>query len=63
MQATNGVVTLSGDVTHDAERGAAANDAAAVNGVKTVVNNLQVQQAQAAPLPMVEEQPVPAPAR
>lgn len=46
VQAARGVVTLSGDVTNDTERGAAANDAAAVDGVKTVVNNLQVQQAQ-----------------
>ena len=46
VQAASGVVTLSGDVTNDPERGAAANDAAAVDGVKTVVNNLQVQQAE-----------------
>jgi len=49
VQAASGVITLSGDVTNDTERGAAANDASAVDGVKTVVNNLQVQQAQAAP--------------
>lgn len=60
VQASGGVVTLNGDVTSDAERGAAANDAAAVNGVRTVVNNLEVQQAQAAP-PPVAEQPVPVP--
>ncbi len=48
VQAANGVVTLSGDVNSDAERTAAANDAATIAGVKTVVNNLQVQQAQAA---------------
>ena len=51
VQAANGVVTLSGDVTSDTERGAAASDAAKVDGVRTVVNNLQVQQAQAAPPP------------
>jgi len=51
VQAANGVVTLSGDVTNDTERGAAANDAAKVDGVRTVVNNLQVQRAQAAPPP------------
>lgn len=51
VQAANGVVTLSGDVTSDAERTAAANDAGAIAGVKTVINNLQVQQAQAAPPP------------
>src|SRR5208337_2506766 len=47
--ASAGVVTLSGDVSSDSERSAAANDAAAIDGVKTVVNNLQVQQAQVAP--------------
>ena len=49
VQAANGVVTLTGDVNNDSERAAAASDAATVEGVKTVVNNLQVQQAQAAP--------------
>lgn len=52
VQAANGVVTLSGDVTSDSERTAAAGDAATVAGVKTVVNNLQVQQAQGAPPPL-----------
>src|SRR5271165_801141 len=47
--ATGGVVTLSGDVTSDTERSAAANDAAAIDGVRTVINNLQVQHAQVAP--------------
>lgn len=60
VQANNGVVTLNGSVSNDAERGAAANDAAAVTGVKTVVNNLQVQQAQATPA--TEQLPVPVPA-
>jgi hypothetical protein len=59
VQSANGVVTLSGDVTSDAERNAAANDAGAIEGVKTVINNLQVQQAQAAPPPA----PEPAPAK
>jgi hypothetical protein len=49
VQAASGVVTLSGDVTSDTERAAAANDAAAVDGVRTVINNLQVQQARVAP--------------
>ncbi len=48
VQAAGGVVTLSGDVTAEAERAAAASDAALVDGVRTVVNNLQVQQAQTA---------------
>ena len=47
VQAANGVVTLTGDVNNDAERALAARDAATVEGVKTVVNNLQVQQAKA----------------
>ena len=42
VQAADGVVTLAGNVSSDAERNAAASDAAAVKGVKTVVNNLQV---------------------
>jgi BON domain len=42
ISATSGVVTLSGTVSSDAARNAAANDAAQVEGVKTVVNNLQV---------------------
>lgn len=53
VQAVNGVVTLSGAVDTDVERKAAANDAGAIDGVKTVINDLQVQQAQAtAPQPV-----------
>jgi BON domain len=48
VNASNGVVTLSGTVSSDAARNAAANDAAAVEGVKTVVNNLQVAPAASA---------------
>lgn len=59
VQAASGVVTLTGNVTSDAERNAVANDAGAVSGVKTVVNNLQVQEAQATPPP----KPAPAPAK
>lgn len=51
VQAANGVVTLSGDVGSDTERAAAASDAATTDGVKTVVNNLQVQTTQARPTP------------
>jgi hypothetical protein len=63
VTANNGVVTLSGYVGTDAERAAAANDAAQVPGVKTVVNDLKVttptmaQQAEA----QTPEQPAPAP--
>ena len=46
VQSANGVVTLSGTVASDMERASAANDAATVPGVKTVVNNLQVGQSQ-----------------
>ncbi len=42
VQASNGVVTLSGYVENDAQRAAASRQAAAVDGVKEVVNNLQV---------------------
>ena len=48
---TNGVVTLSENVNSDLERIAAANDASQVEGVKTVVNNLQVAPAAAASAP------------
>lgn len=47
VQATKGVVTLSGTVNNQAARDLAANDAAQVAGVRTVVNNLVVQEAQA----------------
>lgn len=61
VQAANGVVTLTGPVSSDAERNAASNDAGAIDGVKTVVNNLQVQQAQAVPPPAPEPEAAPAP--
>ena len=51
VQANKGVVTLAGNVSSDAERTAAAADAAQVEGVKTVVNNLQVTPAVAAAAP------------
>lgn len=56
VQSAEGIVTLSGTVNSDAERNAAAADAGQVAGVRTVVNNLAVQQA-AAPAP-VEQAPV-----
>jgi len=70
VQSANGVVTLSGYANSDAERATAAADAAQIEGVKTVVNNLEVSaptQA-AAPAPAVEptaqqEEPAPAPVR
>jgi hypothetical protein len=49
VNATNGTVTLSGAVANETERMAAANDASAVEGVKTVVNNLTVGEAAMTP--------------
>jgi BON domain len=42
INSNKGVVTLSGAVSSDAARNAAASDAAQIDGVKTVVNNLEV---------------------
>ena len=42
VRARNGIVTLSGDVGSDAERVAAAQDAAHIGGVEALVNNLRV---------------------
>ncbi len=74
ISASNGVVTLSGNVSSDGARLAAANDAAQVPGVRTVVNNLQVaptMAANSAPPPTLSQEtasnypspasPVPAP--
>jgi len=56
VQAVNGTVTLSGSVDNDAQREAAARYAAAVPGVKQVVNNLQV-----GPPPAAEQAAAPEP--
>lgn len=45
VDVANGVATLSGNVTDEASRTLAAYDSGSVNGVRTVVNNLTVQQA------------------
>lgn len=62
VQVANGVATLNGAVTSDAARVLAGNEAGTIDGVKTVVNNLTVQQAAAvepaAPAPV--EKPAPA---
>lgn len=65
VQSNNGVVTLSGNVASDNERQAAAGDAAQVEGVRTVVNNLQVAptSAQAAPSDQAMNAPLPEPLR
>jgi hypothetical protein len=64
ITANSGTVTLSGNVSSDAARSAAASDAGQVAGVKTVINNLQVAPVSAAN--QVQQQasnyPPPAPA-
>jgi len=60
VTATSGVVTLGGTVNNDAERTAAAADAAQVAGVKTVVNNLRVVPSAVAQPPVQAPEPVPA---
>jgi hypothetical protein len=61
----NGVVTLNGTVSSEAARSLAANDAAQVTGVRTVVNDLTVAPQQAAavvpPTPLPPPTPTPAP--
>ncbi|MEO8724992.1 MAG: BON domain-containing protein [Acidobacteriaceae bacterium] len=59
INANDGVVSLSGEVSSDVERIAAANDAGSVAGVKTVINNLSVA-APVAPTP-VAAAPAPKP--
>jgi hypothetical protein len=59
VQAHDGVVTLAGMVDNDAQRDAASRQAATVEGVRTVVNNLQVGSgpavsAKAAPKPPMQ---------
>ena len=47
VQANDGVVTLEGTVDNDAQREAAARQAASIAGVRTVINNLRVGDAAA----------------
>lgn len=64
VQAANGVVTLDGTVDNQNERDGAARIAASVDGVKTVVNNLQVgpaPEAAAAPPSASVDEDKPAP--
>jgi hypothetical protein len=63
VQTNDGVVTLSGDVDSEVERASAASDAATVQGVKTVVNNLVVQQASTDGIPRQASTPTPAPSK
>ncbi|HVJ07987.1 MAG TPA: BON domain-containing protein [Acidisarcina sp.] len=53
----NGRATLSGTVTDEASRSLAANDAASVDGVKTVINNLTVRPARSEAPAMQEPAP------
>lgn len=61
VQSDEGVITLTGTVDNDAQREAAARQAASEPGVKTVVNNLQVGNALASADP-APQQTTPAPA-
>lgn len=53
----NGVATLDGNVSSDAARALAAADAAQIAGIKTVVNNLTVQQPAPPPAAAVSTPP------
>ncbi len=59
INANNGIVTLTGKVSSDAARNAAANDAGHVDGVKTVINNLEVAPTTASTLPEPTTEPAP----
>jgi hypothetical protein len=61
VAANNGIVTLSGSASDDASRALAGNDAGAVQGVKTVVNNLTVAPPQVAAATPPPPAPKPAP--
>lgn len=66
INANGGMVTLSGNVSSDAARNAAGSDAGQVEGVKTVINNLQVAPTAAAvqtPAPQEQADNNPPPAR
>lgn len=60
VQTSGGVVTLSGAVDNDAQRTAASRYASAIPGVKQVVNNMEVAQPAAAPMPEQTVQTPPA---
>jgi hypothetical protein len=61
VSVANGVATLSGTVSDEASRSLAGNDSGSVEGVKTVVNNLTVANAEkpeeAAPAPAETRKP------
>jgi hypothetical protein len=57
----NGIATLSGSVSSDTARSQAAADAAQIAGIKTVVNNLTVQQQPPAVAAVATPPPAPVP--
>jgi hypothetical protein len=57
----NGVATLTGEVSSDAARALAADDAAQVAGVRTVINNLSVKPTEQAKTEAPAPLPAPAP--
>jgi BON domain-containing protein len=59
INANNGTVTLTGTVSSDAAREAAANDAAQIDGVKKVINDIQVGPASASDQQMNQPQTQP----
>jgi BON domain len=61
VETQNGVVTLSGAVENDAQRTAAARYASDTEGIKQVVNNLQVGAVAAPPVRTAEATPPPRP--
>jgi|GEM_PF-294098 hypothetical protein len=60
VQASNGVITLTGTSTSEPERLAAAADAAKITGVRTVINDLQVKTPAAAAAPAAPPASAPA---
>src|SRR5579859_660454 len=61
VNANNGVVTLTGNVSSDAARNAAVNDASHIDGVRTVVDRMQVAPSTASNVPATAPQIEPAP--
>ena len=57
VSSSSGTVTLAGTVHSEFERTAAANDASQVDGVKTIVNNLGIDQAMIPPPAAVQPAP------
>jgi hypothetical protein len=61
VQSADGVVTLSGYVDNETQRGAASRYASTIPGVRQVVNNLQVGQSPASADKPAAAEPTPAP--